>query len=91
MTVMDVRLEDQASTRAQTVLTPAQARLAHGMRHTTEANLKASLGECAFPVVSLHYDMVAVAVSALGLVGAAKDAFTELAGLPSELVAEVLK
>lgn len=85
MSVMDIETKPQAA------LTPAQARLAHGMRHVTVGNLRSFQGECGYPVVALHYDMVEVAISTLGINGSAKEAFSRLAGLPSELVAEVLK
>jgi hypothetical protein len=85
MSVMDIE------TRPQAGLTPAQARLAHGMRHTTVANLRMSQGECGYQVVALHLDMVETAIICLGITGSAKDAFVRLASLPSALVADVLR
>ena len=76
MSVMDIDTE--------TALAPAQARLAHGMRHTTVASLRTASGECAYRVVGLHYDMVETAVIALEVTGRAKEAFTRLASLPPE-------
>ena len=78
-------------TAPRAVLSPAQARLALGMRHTTMANLRSIQGECAYPVVSLHYDMVETAATCLRIDGPAKEAFTRLAGLPNELVTDALK
>lgn len=82
MTVMDID---------RPVLTPEQARLAHGLRHTTAVNLRDAQGECTYRMVALHYDMVEMAISCLGIDDSLKEAFRTAAGLPSELVAEVLK
>lgn len=83
MSVMDIQ-------STVTRLTDAQLNLAHGMKHTTMANVRTA-GGCSYPVVALHYDLVETAVIALGITGQAAECFRKVAQLPSELVAEYLK
>lgn len=78
MTVMDIK--------TNTALTPEQVQLAHAFRHTTVANLRLSQGDCAYPVISLHYDMVETAVRCLGITGPAREIFVKLAELPQDVV-----
>lgn len=85
MSVMDIDIT------SRTALTPAQARLALGMRHSSELVLRSFQGQDTFPVVTLHYDMVGTVLGFLGLSDSEREAFTRLASLPGDLVTDVLK